>query len=67
MIDMEKNIQYDLMLSRLFRYCMKTRMCNDLVSSANFLHLDKDRREHSWFLDETRLYWKLTNVDIILG
>lgn len=65
--DMEKSIQYDLMLSRFFRYCMKTPTWNDLVLSANFVQLVKDRREHSWFLDDTRLYWKLTNVDIILG
>ena len=67
MIDMERSIQYDFLLSRLLRYCMKTRRGMILVLTADFEQLDKIGRivHVSW--DDTRFYVKLTNVHIILG
>lgn len=39
--------------------------CNDLIMSVNFVQLDKLGRNIHDFLDDTRFYLKLTNVDII--
>ena len=67
MINMEERIQYDLMLSRLLRYCMKKPSAMILVLAANFEQFDKIDRNINVSWDDTRFYLKLTNVHIILG
>lgn len=67
MTDMEKGIQYDLMLPRLLRYCMKTPSAMILVVSASFEQFYKIDRDIHVSSDDTHFYLKLTNVDIISG
>ena len=67
MIDMEKSIQYDLMLSGLLRYCTETSSTIFLVLFVNFEQLDKIPRNIHAFWDDTRFYLKLTNLDIIVA